>query len=301
MKKNSLRISVLFLIMTLLVSCSGSKSAGTAADGYRQADYASAQKSPEVAANDAKTIQSQDRKLVKTGDISLSVDSIEEAQKKFTEIAEKFGGYVFSSNMNEDSGSRYLYMEIKVNAKNFDAAMDSLSKTGVVRRTGMNVSDVTKQFTDLSARLETLKIKEKTLQDLLAKATEIDDILDIENNLQITREGIEATQGELNVIQNTTEYSLITVSASDKKGLNLTNPVSPGERFLSALKSGLLFWKSIILSLFEFILFSLPILIPLFIVTYFINKHLKKRRKAKITPKDRIAESESKESAGMEK
>ena len=123
------------------------------------------------------------------------------AQVEVQRIAKQFSGYVYSMEQSQTKDRRYLTITIKVTSPNIDEAIDLIKKLGTTTNVILNVSDVTTQFIDTQAHIKTLKTKEETLNNILAKATTIEDILTIENSLQQTRQEIESYQGQLNVLK----------------------------------------------------------------------------------------------------
>ncbi len=293
MNRNRRILSVLVALMLVLAGCSLNKAASTATseqsrDGMDNAagmapdsKVAETIIAPPYYDGDKTNSGTTDRKLVKKGTIALNVDQIEDTTNKIKLLAEKYNGYVYSSSLTENTGSRYLYMTIKVAAANFDAAMTELNTLGRVQSTSMNVFDVTTQFMDLESRLSTLKVKEQTLVNLLAKAEKIEDILNIENNLQYTRQEIEYNEGQLNLLKNTSDYSEINISANDNKGLDTTQPQSAAERFLRTLTNSLKYWSNAFLNLVESLIFLLPVLIPAGIIAGVLGVRYRKRSKAR--------------------
>ncbi len=297
MKLNKKLIAAAILSMMLMAGCASrasyqpSSPATTAAGNMGIRDNAAGNDSKESASimpvppydsGDKTNALTADRKLVKKGEISLNVTSIDEFKNKVNELAGKYKGYIYSSNLNENTGYRYLNIVIKVESENFDAALNELGTLGRVQSSSMNVNDVTTQFMDIEARLKTLKVKEQTLTSLLAKAERIEDILNIENNLQYTRQEIEFNEGQLNILKNSTNYSEIYVYANDNKGLDTTQPQNPVERFMKSLGDGLRYWGNALINLVDSAIFLLPVLVPALIIISILgirhNRKVKERR-----------------------
>lgn len=305
MKLNKKLITAAILSLVLMAGCSAGATyqpapSTTAARNWGMTDQAAGSISKESASimpvppydsGDKTNALTVDRKLVKKGDISLNVTSIDDFKNKVNELAGKYKGYVYSSNLNESTGYRYLNITIKVSSENFDAALNELGTFGRVQSTSMNVMDVTTQFMDLEARLKTLKVKEQTLTSLLAKAEKIEDILNIENNLQYTRQEIEFNEGQLNVLKNSSDYSEIYISANDNKGLDTTQPQNPIERFMKSLGDGLRYWGNAVINLVDSAIFLLPVLIPALIILSFLGiRHSKKVRERRAELKSKAAD-----------
>src|SRR5690606_37991293 len=102
------------------------------------------------------------------------------------------------------------------------------------------IEDVTERYYDLRTRIKNKKILEQRYLALLDKATEVKDILEIENNLNQVRIEIEGLEGQFNYLSKQVRFSTInltfyevlpyTFDPSQREGF--------GARFLSALDSG---------------------------------------------------------------
>jgi uncharacterized protein DUF4349 len=148
-------------------------------------------------------------KIIRTGSMSVTVprEGLGTAVDDVTSIADKQGGFVFSSSIATRSGLLVLH----VPAKRFDAAMTALRKIGTVRGVSVSAQDVTNQFIDLNARLKILEGRRRALQKLYLRAVSISETLRVQGALDQTQQGIEQIQGELNVIENRTSESTIRV------------------------------------------------------------------------------------------
>lgn len=218
-----------------------------------------------------------DQKLVKSAAITLSAKDIEIAQIEIQRIAKQFSGYVYYMEQSQTSDKRYLTITIKVISTSFDEVIELIKKLGTTTNVTLNVSDVTTQFIDTEAHIKTLKTKEETLNNILAKATTIEDILTIETNLQQTRQEIESYQGQLNALKNSTDFSKITIYVNDETGLATTQtPESPWARFSSQFNRGLRYWGNAAIDVAANILFLLPVLVLLLILGFIIRLLVKR-------------------------
>ena len=255
---------------------------GAAAPG-NLGDFAAEKPAPDDESTSGSLPLTGEQKLIRNGSISLRAENIETAQEEIRIIASRYAGYVFSLRQSQTSERRYLEVTIKIATDRFDEAIEDIKKLGSTSNITMDVRDVTTEFIDTEARIETLKVKEETLMNILAKATRIEDILLIESDLQTTRQEIESNQGRLNALTNATDYSTITINVSDTEGLAKTeDPLSPGARFRDNLSRGIRYWSNAAIDGISGLLFILPVLIPLtliLIVLLAIRRKLPSKRK----------------------
>ena len=272
---------------------------GSQDDFYGESGYDQGEKPGSPSPNtdgtvDQPSVDVSNQKLVKSSVISLSAKDIEMAQVEVQRIAKQFSGYVYSMEQSQTKDRRYLTITIKVTSPNFDEAIDLIKKLGTTTNVILNVSDVTTQFIDTQAHIKTLKTKEETLNNILAKATTIEDILTIENSLQQTRQEIESYQGQLNVLINSNDFSIITVYLEDETGLATTQtPESPWARFSSQFNRGLHYWGNAAIDVAANLLFLLPVLTLLLILGFIVRLLIKRNPKQRMSRRN-LTTSQSK-------
>lgn len=149
----------------------------------------------------------QERKLIKTGSISLEVEQLASAEEAVLEWCQSFGGYVASS-FNHETNAAFT---VRIPAVHFDAAMAAAGNLGRVRSRNVSTQDVSEQFYDLQTRLDTRKILRDRLQAYLTQAVNMEDLLGIERELNSTLTEIESMEGRMRRLSNQIDYSTITV------------------------------------------------------------------------------------------
>lgn len=152
----------------------------------------------------------QDRKLIKTGSISLEVEQLAATEEAVLAWCQSFGGYVASS-FNHETNAAFT---VRIPAVRFDDAMAAAGNLGRVRSRNISTQDVSEQFYDLRTRLDTRKILRDRLQSYLAQAKDMEDLLHIERELNSTLTEIESMEGRMRRLSNQIDYSTITVDAS---------------------------------------------------------------------------------------
>jgi hypothetical protein len=158
-----------------------------------------------------------DRMIIYNGYVYLEATNIDEAVMKIRSLAERYGGYVASSN-------RYTYDEevraeivIRVPKDKFHAAIQEIESYGKVLNEGVTSEDITQQYIDLKARLSNLQHQEKRLLEILEIAKNVDEVLAIEKELERVRGEIERLQGQINYLERSVEMSIISISLTKPK------------------------------------------------------------------------------------
>jgi hypothetical protein len=216
------------------------------------------------------------RKIVRTGNITLQVDDIDAAMADIATIAKDFDGYVVSSDKQGDIDVSYGTISIRIAASHFDEAFDRIRKLGVkVPNENTESQDVTEEYSDLNAQLRNLQATEAQYLELLKKAETVEDTLKVYQALSDVRGRIEQVQGRIQYLDRTSDMSLIQVN------LRKTRPIS--EAGWSASDT----LKSAIRGLFTFgkvlanIVIWLAIFSPIWIITLVLVLYFKKWRKPK--------------------
>jgi hypothetical protein len=217
-----------------------------------------------------------DRKIVKTGYLTLEVDDTVEAMNGVAAIAKELGGYVVSSNKHEDDSTTYGRVSIRVPAERFDEAFDRLRQLAIaVPYENTDSRDVTEEYTDLEAQLRNLEATEAQYLALLDKAETVEDILNVQRALSDVRGEIERIKGRMQYLERTSDMSLIEVNLQETSPLGGTG-WNALETFKSAI-SGLVTFGKVLANIAIWLVIFCPIWIPII----FLIRFLRRRRKAK--------------------
>lgn len=241
-----------------------------------ESDSASESPSSGTATGAAENPSAVSQKLIKTGNASLEVKDVKKAYEEIKAMSEKYGGYIFE--MNEYSGydHKTIDLTVKVDYRKFETMMGELEQVGIVLSSSMSTQDVTREYIDVKARIDTLKIQETTLKELLAKASDVKDLLEIETELQRVREQIEASQGRLNYLNDAVSYSTIHISLTTKiLPTQTAQREGIGERLAFEFQDGLGYWGSVLIDFIGGVLWLLPFLIVVFILIFALRGKLK--------------------------
>lgn len=159
-----------------------------------------------------------DRMIVRTGNISLIVEDINGAIDKIKALTDSFKGYVVSSSSWKEGERLIGNITIRVPAESYDEVMKTIRGMAVeVTSETSSSKDVTEEYIDLEANLRNLQITEEQLIKLMAQASNVDEILNVQRELSKTRGEIEQTKGRMQYLERTSATSLIEVSLAQSK------------------------------------------------------------------------------------
>jgi hypothetical protein len=151
--------------------------------------------------------------LIRTGQVSLKVDSLEAAVRLVTDAAISVGGVASGAAIHTgERQARTATLELKVPADRYDAVMGRLPAAGRVVSSTTTTADVGEEFVDITARVANARRLEERLAQLLAtRAGKLEEALAVERELARVREEVERYQGRLRYLQSRVAMSTITV------------------------------------------------------------------------------------------
>ncbi|MBA3971388.1 MAG: DUF4349 domain-containing protein [Bacteroidetes bacterium] len=215
-------------------------------------------------------------KIKKTADVDISVEDYKIAREAIGKIVKAGNAYIGGENEQNSTYSITNSMVIRVANKDFDGMVTNLAAVASnVNSKNVYMEDVTAEFVDITARLKTKKEVEKRYIELLNKATKVTDILEVEQQLRVIREEIEAKEGQLKYLNDQVNYS--TINLTLHQNFEYTPQNEPGffGRMGHAFGNG---WKGF-LSFLVGIVYAWPLWIILGMIAYFSVKFIKKRLK----------------------
>ena len=151
--------------------------------------------------------------VIRTGQTSIEVDSLERAVAQVRLLAGRVGGYVANTTMQTGRGQlRAATLEVKIPADRFDDGLGGLAGLGKLESVNVNAEDVGEEFTDVTARMTNARRLEGRLIELLATRTgKLKDVLDVEHELARVREEIERFEGRLRYLRAHTAMSTLSI------------------------------------------------------------------------------------------
>ncbi|WP_372371016.1 DUF4349 domain-containing protein [Candidatus Uabimicrobium sp. HlEnr_7] len=148
------------------------------------------------------------RKIIRSGQISITVETLRDMTDDFQILAEKYDGYVLSSNLHSAT--------VRVASNQFDATVEEVAKWGDVHYKNINSEDVSEAYYNTKIRLDNaMKSRERYLQ-LLQQAKNVTDILAVEKELERLNTTIELLQGQLSKKDHLISYSTLSITMQEK-------------------------------------------------------------------------------------
>ncbi len=164
--------------------------------------------------------ESIQRLIVREADIAITVEDTRAARDVIQAMVKDLsrqGAYVVSSVEGGGSETRdpTIYMTIRVPVDQYDEAMFSIANLAIFVTARTETSqDVTEEFADTQARLESMEAARDRLLEIMAGAETTEDLLDIEQQLTQREAEIEGLKGRLQYLSQTAQFSKITITIS---------------------------------------------------------------------------------------
>jgi len=227
---------VAVLVLAFVVGCGGAApfSADEGVGGSRSgwdADNASQPVVEEVAMEKAvegapaepsaygapELVYAAERLIIRNGNISMAVEDTRRSQATIESMVASMaadGAFVVSAEEHggtEDS-QPYITMSIRIPAARFDEAMDRLADLAVtVYSSNESAQDVTEEYVDLEARLESLDAARQRLLVIMEEARNTEDLLQAEQQLTQREAEIESIKGRMQYLEQSAALSSIWV------------------------------------------------------------------------------------------
>jgi len=157
------------------------------------------------------------RNVVKSGSMSVQVDSVDQAEKQARSIAETLGGRVdrvTSADLASPQAS--MDMTLRVPVTKFEGAMEQLQGLGTRLAKTVEVQDVTEQIIDFNARLKTMRVQEELVRTMLKRAGSLEDSLTINNDLTRLRAEIESLDAKRSSLASQASFSTLELKLVQK-------------------------------------------------------------------------------------
>lgn len=159
--------------------------------------------------------QRDDALIVRTGSLGIEVADFDAAVAKAHTAITGLGGYVSGSQMATDGDQPYASITYRIPSDRWDDALTALKALGTkVVNEQTQAVEVTTAVVDLDARIQNLRVTERSLQAIMAQATKIPDILEVQSQLTTVRGEIEQLTAERDHLRDQASYGTLTVGWS---------------------------------------------------------------------------------------
>ena len=214
--------------------------------------------------------------------MNLETKNFDDVISNINEAVNEYGGYVQSSSINTyGDNSRYYDATIRIPADKYKEFLKQIEGSGNVSSYSEKVDDITTEYNDKQARLNSLKAEESRIMEFYQKAESISELMDIEQRLSDIRYEIDYIETQIKNYDLLVAYSTLTIHVSETKTYTQTN-TSFTEKLSRAFKNGF----SDFVSSIEYLLidlayniYSIIIIVVIVVAGIIIYKKIRNRKR----------------------
>lgn len=244
-------------------------------------------------------------KIIKNGYLSIETEEYDVLIAGIKAKVDFYGGYIenfetFTNNYyyfdyvkNEQVNLKNGYMTIRVPQDVFTDAFAFLKESGDVVNERANESDVTKTYYDTENQIKNLEAQETRLRQLMDKAENITEIMQIENELTRVRSQIDAYKVNLSDIDYRSSMSTISIDIREVQSKEKIKPIDNDlwqrakESFVNSINNVVKLLENFVIFIFGFIPTLIMLIIVGIIILSVVRKIKKNKNKVKEQEKDK--------------
>jgi hypothetical protein len=164
------------------------------------------------------TLPATARKVIRNAELTMVVASPTDAETTISEMVERLGGYIASSDHQAVSDSEpRASLSLRVPVAHMEEALREIKKLSVgLANEKIGSDDVTDEYIDLAAHITNQQALEKQLATILAQATSVDGAMKVHHELAEVRTEVDRLQGRARFLESESALAKISVSLAPK-------------------------------------------------------------------------------------
>lgn len=209
-----------------------------------------------------------DRTIVKNAYLGLVVEDTRQTVDQVTQVVSSTNGFVTSSNVYENQfgqGGVSADMVVRVPVDQLEGTMAQIKQfADKVVNESLTASDETEQKIDMEAQLRNLRATETQMLSILERASEIEDVLNVQRELNNIRGQIERLQARLENLEGAAAMSTLRISiTTEEADLPVVDPTQPTiwEEIKIALRESVQFYRNLFVAGLRLSIVGLPLLV----------------------------------------
>ena len=160
------------------------------------------------------------RKIITNVNLQMETKTFDSGVDSIAAIVEQFGGYVQSSYVEGKSlyyerGTRSARFTLRIPADRLGEMLSAFSSTFNITSTDQSGNDVTDQYFDIEARLNSLRVQEQQLLKMLEDSKELKYLIEVQKELSSVRYQIETLISSLNRMDSYVSMSTVNIYLSE--------------------------------------------------------------------------------------
>ena len=247
-----------------------------------------------------------DQKIVYTCDMQVETLEYKDTVGKIRELINGAGGIISYENESDSnyqwyysdagSGVMSLYLTVMIPAENYQQFVADVSETGKVLSKSMNAENITKNYGDTKALVESYQTELARLQTFMEKAETIEDMMAVEERISEVESELNRYKSELSLMDTNVQYSTVNLNVKEVK--EYSPEVLPdktfGERMKEAFGDSWVVFGNFLETMLTVIIYLLPFIIMLAVIVIIILAIVFSVRKKHRNDPERQAKKEKK-------
>jgi len=165
----------------------------------------------------------QRRMIVYTANIALQTLDFEPGVAAIEQAVQDVGGFIQSSsvsgrNLHDRHGwqrNRHAFFTVRVPQERLSGFLTGLEGGFNVSSSGLNSHDITMQFFDTQARLDSLRVQQERLLDMMGRAEDVEFLLQVERELARVGFEIEQLTSALTRMDDSVSYATVHIDLEE--------------------------------------------------------------------------------------
>jgi hypothetical protein len=182
----------------------------------------------------------QERKIIRSVSLTIATDAFTGTLENIKTAAQSGGGWIESVTESGDEGSRRAWMTLRIPADTLDTFLTEAGSAGRVTNRSETAQDVTEAYYDTQARLESKQLLLGRLQELVAMAESLEDILALERQMADVQYEIDRLQESLLHTDRQVDYATVDITLREETPADQAadDQLSFGQRIAAAIEMG---------------------------------------------------------------
>lgn len=222
-------------------------------------------------------VQQTDRKLVRSADMTIRTNAFDDALTHVQDQLNTMGGYIENLYQYGEEVRR-ISLTMRVPSQQLDAFLLSMEGTGKVTDRSESTIDMTTQYYDNEARLKTLYEKRDRLNELLAQAENVADLIEIESAIADTQYQIDSYETSQRSIDRQVDMSMVSLTLVEQQQTVINPELSLGERIRAGFADSISWLGELLRNIVVFAAMASPV-IAAGVVIWLLWKLIRKWRK----------------------
>ena len=229
------------------------------------------------------------KKIIRTAELRIRNEKVQETADEIAAAAKKAGGYVESSDLTDEYG----VIRLRIPAAKGDGFLETIRGTYDVKSFSDSAEDVTLQYADTESRLNTKRAAYARYEKLLDQAKDVKEVMAIQSKMDEITADIESYEAQLKALDNDVNYTVVTVTISGSESSSSINIFEGlGDTFLYDLQG--------FLEMCVHVLFVIPFILLFVWLFFFLKDHRKRAAEKRAAKKAAALAKQAEDTAAQE-